>query len=398
MKYLVLIGDGMGDYPRDELGGKTVLEAAATPNMDEIASIGKGGFVRTVPDSMEPGSDVANMEILGYDTTRTFTGRSVFEALSMGRHLGARDVAFRANVVTLTDGVMEDYSAGHITTEEARELIQELDGKLGSDTIRFYPGVSYRHLMVWTGGTDSMSTTPPHDITGQPFAPHLPSGEGSEELIRIIDASRGILADATVNKKRAASGKRTANSVWLWGQGRPLAIDTIEQRYGITGGVISAVDLIKGIGVAAGLKPIFVPGATGYIDTNYMGKAQAALNALETLDFVYVHVEAPDEAGHNGDTAMKIKAIEDFDEKVAGTVLNSFRTRNDLAVLIACDHRTPIERRTHTREPVPFAFAGPGLVPDAMRAYSEKAAGDGSYRDLIGHNLLSTFIGAFRTA
>lgn len=398
MKYLVLIGDGMGDYPREDLGGKTVLEAAETHNMDELASIGRGGFVRTIPDSMEPGSDVANMEILGYDTTRTFTGRSVFEALSMGRHLGAQDVAFRANLVTLTDGVMEDYSAGHITTEEARELIQELDEKLGSGTIRFYPGVSYRHLMVWTGGTGAMSTTPPHDITGQPFAPHLPSGEGADELLRVIEASRDVLAGTKVNKKRAASGNRTANSVWLWGQGRPLTIDTIETRYGLAGGVISAVDLIKGIGAAAGLKPIFVPGATGYIDTNYLGKAQAALTALETLDFVYVHVEAPDEAGHNGDTVMKIKAIEDFDEKVVGTVLESFRSRDDLAVLIACDHRTPIERRTHTREPVPFAFAGPRLVPDDMRAYSEKAAGDGTYRDLIGHNLLSTFIGAFRTA
>lgn len=395
MKYFMLIGDGMGDYPRDDLDGRTVLEAAKTANMDAIAAQGLGGLARTIPDSMEPGSDVANMELLGYDTTRAFTGRAVFEALSMGHHLAERDVAFRANLVTLSGGIMEDYSADHITTQEAGELIETLDEKLGTETIRFYPGVSYRHLMIWNGGTDAMVTTPPHDITGQAYEPYLPKGADADELIGIMEASRTVLADTLVNRKRQAIGKRPANSLWLWGQGHPLKIDTLTDRYGFQGGVISAVDLVKGIGIAAGLAPIFVPGATGYIDTNYRGKAQAAIDALDTMDFVYVHVEAPDEAGHNGDVRMKIEAIEDFDEKVVGTVLEHARKRGDLGLLVACDHRTPIVQRTHTREPIPFAFCGPGISPDGMDAYSERSAEDGSIGPILGHEVLSTFIGAF---
>lgn len=395
MKYLVLIGDGMGDYPLEKLDGRTVLEAANTPNMDRIARTGRGGLAGTIPDSMEPGSDVANMELLGYDTTKAFTGRSVFEALSMGHHLAPEDVAFRANLVTLADGRMEDYSAGHITTEDARELIELLDETLGTETMRFYPGVSYRHLMIWSGGQEQMATTPPHDIIGQPYESYLPSGEAAEELRAVMNDSQRVLAEALVNKKREATGKLPATSVWLWGQGRPLQIETIEEKYGLSGGVISAVDLIKGIGIAAGLTPVFVPGATGYIDTNYLGKAQAAIDTLDTKDFVYVHVEAPDEAGHSGDTAMKIKAIEDFDEKVVGTVLDAMEDRDDLAVLVACDHRTPIERRTHTREPIPFAFTGPGIAPDSMPAYSECAAEQGSMQHVAGHDLLTHFLGAF---
>jgi 2,3-bisphosphoglycerate-independent phosphoglycerate mutase len=396
MKYIVLIGDGMGDYPRDDLSGKTVLEASETPFMDKIAAEGKGGLAQTIPPSMQPGSDVANMEILGYDTTKSFTGRAVFEALSMGHHLSMDDVAFRANFVTLENGLMKDYSAGHITSEEAAELIKILDDKLGNNKVRFYPGVSYRHLMVWTGGTDLSETVPPHDIIGQEYSGYLPKGDGASYLNDIMDKSQNVLKDAVVNKKREASGKLRATSIWLWGQGKNLKIQTIEEKYGLKGGVISAVDLIKGIGIAAGLKPIFVPGATGYVDTNYRGKAEAALDGLKTLDFIFVHVEAPDEAGHNGDVKLKIKAVQDFDEKVVGTVYNEIKRRNDTAVLVTCDHRTPIEKRTHTREKVPFAYTGPGIKADGMTVFSEKEAEKGAVQNISGHELLSRFIGDFK--
>ncbi len=395
MKFLVLIGDGMGDYPLDKLGGKTVLEAANTPNMDWIAAHGRGGLMQTIPDSMQPGSDVANMEIMGYDTTKTYTGRAVFEALSMGHLLGDNDVAFRTNFVTLEDGRMKDYSAGHITTEEAGELIAVLDEKLGTDTIRFYPGISYRHIMVWEGGTDAMTTTPPHDIIGLEYEPYLPQGDGAADIIGMMNDSRKILPETVINKKRVTLNTLPANSIWFWGQGKNLKIPSIEEKYGVKGGVISAVDLVRGIGVAAGLKPIFVPGATGYIDTNYIGKAEAALEALNDLDFIYLHVEAPDEAGHNGDIDMKIGAIEDFDSKVVGTILNELRDSNDAAILVTCDHRTPIIERTHTREPVPFAYTGPGLKEDAMTVFSERDAESGSVDMVTGHDLLHFFIGDF---
>jgi 2,3-bisphosphoglycerate-independent phosphoglycerate mutase len=395
MKFLVLIGDGMGDYPRDDLEGRTVLEAARTPSMDWIAVNGKGGLMQTIPPSMYPGSDVANMEILGYDTTKTFTGRAMFEALSMGLTLRRRDVAFRANLVTLDQDRMKDYSAGHISTPEAAELMKLIDERLGTEKIRFYPGVSYRNLMISDGGTDMMSTTPPHDIIGREYRPHLPKGDGAAELVEMMERSRIVLADALVNRKREAVGKFPANSLWFWGQGRSLELGTIEKRFGLSGSVISAVDLVKGIGVAAGLKPIFVPGATGYLDTNYRGKAEAALAALESRDFVYVHVEAPDEAGHSGDPALKIRAIEDFDREVVGPVLEAANTRRDLAVLVTCDHRTPLEKRTHTREPVPFAYFGPGVVSDGMSAFSESAAAEGSVKLIFGHELLPLFIGDF---
>jgi len=395
MKFVVLVGDGMGDYPREDLGGKTVLEVADTPNMDWIALHGKGGLAQTIPSEMPPGSDVANMEILGYDTTHIFTGRAVFEALSMGHPLRNSDVAFRANLVTLENGIMKDYSAGHITTEESGELMKLLDDELGTETLLFYPGVSYRNLMIWAGGKDSMVSTPPHDIIGNEYKPWLPRGDGADEIIFIMDQSNKVLADALVNRKRLAIGKLPANYLWLWGQGRRLNIPTVEEKYGLKGRVISAVDLIKGIGIAAGLKPVFVPGATGYIDTNFRGKAEAAIQAIEDSDFVYVHVEAPDEASHEGDITKKIKSIEDFDREVVGTVLAQVNDQDDKAVLVTCDHRTPLEKRTHTREPVPFAYCGPGVLRDSMTVFSERAAESGSVTMIEGNKLLSLFIGDF---
>ncbi|MFC1607593.1 cofactor-independent phosphoglycerate mutase [Candidatus Latescibacterota bacterium] len=395
MKYAVLIGDGMGDYPMAELGGKTVLETARTPNMDWITANGRGGLVQTIPSSMKPGSDVANMELMGHDTTSSFTGRAVFEALSMGRHIASGDIAFRANLVTLKNGRMADYSADHITTEEAEELIELIDERLGTDTVHFYPGVSYRHLMVWNDGKDGMETTPPHDILDKEYGPYQPQGDGVEFIQDLMDASKEVLADTIVNQKRLATGKLPATSIWLWGQGRRLELATFEEKYNLTGGVISAVDLIKGIGVAVGLKPTFVPGATGYIDTNFEGKAEAAMKILEKDDFVYLHVEAPDEAGHKGDTAMKIKAIEDFDHKVVGTILNIQKTRNDMAVLVACDHRTPLIKRTHTSEPVPYSYCGPGIEMDGMTSYSERDAEENGMELIRGHKLLGKFFGEY---
>ena len=395
MKFLVLVGDGMGDYPRADLGGKTVLEAAFIPNMDWIAKYGRGGLANTIPPRMHPGSDVANMELMGFDTTEQFTGRAVFEALSMGRTLRKNDVAFRANLVTLENGRMKDYAAGHITTQESAELMKMIDEALGTEAVRFYPGVSYRNLVIWSGGTDTMNTFPPHDIIGREYAPYLPNGEGAVEILSIMERSKPLLENALVNRKREASGKNPANSLWLWGQGKSLELDSIEERYGLTGGVISAVDLIKGIGISAGLKSVFVPGATGYIDTNYRGKAEAALNSLKTMDFMYVHVEAPDEAGHIGNTEIKLRAVEDFDREVVGPVLKEVRDRYDLAVLVTCDHCTPLEKRTHTREPVPFAWYGPKVRRDSMEVFSENEALSGAVKDLKGHELLNMFVGDF---
>jgi 2,3-bisphosphoglycerate-independent phosphoglycerate mutase len=397
MKFVVLVGDGMGDYSRIDLGGKTVLEAADTPNMDWIARNGRGGLAQTIPSEMQPGSDVANMELLGYDTTEQFTGRGIFEALSMGCTIHKGDVAFRVNLVTLENGRMKDYAAGHITTQESEEIMKMIDKSLGSEKIRFFPGVSYRNLMIWSGGKASMRTTPPHDIIGQDISPYMPNGEGSEVILSIMERSKPLLENSLVNRKREASGKNPANSLWLWGQGKSLELNTIEKKYGLSGGVISAVDLIKGIGISAGLKPVFVPGATGYIDTNYRGKAEAAIQSLETMDFMYVHVEAPDEAGHSGNKDIKLKAIEDFDREVVGPVLRKAQKSNDLAVLVTCDHYTPLEKRTHTREPVPFAYYGPKIVRGGMDLFSEKEAEKGAGKIIKGHELLNQFIGEFIT-
>ncbi len=372
MKYIILLGDGMADYPIKELGDKTPLEAAKTESMDAIASRGKTGMVNTIPQGLSPGSDIANLSILGYDPNRYYTGRSVYEAASAGVHLDQDDVAFRCNLVTLSENdgrtIMGDYSAGHITTDEAEKIIGELDQRLGNDEIRFYPGVSYRHLMVWKGGSDNLKTTPPHDISGREVAAHLPKGEGADRILQLMEDANNILKDNPVNRERVAASKSPASSIWLWGQGRPLSLPSFKERYGLTGSVISAVDLIKGIGISAGLSSIDVPGATGYLDTNYLGKAEYALKELEEKDFVFVHVEAPDEASHSGDLPNKIRAIEEFDEKVVKTVLEGMRKFGEYKIMVLPDHRTPVVKKTHTSEPVPFAFCGSAdLMRDARQ-------------------------------
>jgi len=367
MKYIILLGDGMADRPHAALGGKTCLQAAKTPNLDLLATRGQVGMVHTIPEGFSPGSDVANLTVMGYDPVKYYTGRSPLEAASIGVDLAPDDVAFRCNLVTLriTGGkspgtgrhaIMEDFSAGHIPTQEARQLIEEIDSKLGSDRIRFYPGVSYRHLMVWKGGKDKADCMPPHDIQDRDIHEYLPRGEGDDVLNGLIEASTDLLLHHPVNKSRIESGKRPANCIWLWGQGKRPSMPTFRERYGLEGSIISAVDLTRGIGIYAGFEVIKVPGATGWIDTNYVGKAEHALWALKTKDIVYVHVEAPDEAGHTGDLKNKLKAIEDFDEFIVGNIMHGMRQFDEYRILALPDHPTPLEIRTHSNEPVPFVI------------------------------------------
>jgi 2,3-bisphosphoglycerate-independent phosphoglycerate mutase len=379
MKYVILVGDGMGDYPLESLGGRTILEAAATPHMDLLARQGELGCARTIPLGLDPGSDIANLAIMGYDPARYHTGRAPLEAAALGVRLKAEEVAFRCNLVTLRhaeDGVfMEDYAAGHISSEEAREIIQVLDSALGGEGRRFYPGVSYRHLLVWARGDDRWRTYPPHDWSGQEVGRLMEPGEAAP-LWELVKASWPVLKDYEVNRRRLAAGKRPANSIWLWGQGRPPQLPTLQERFGLTGAVISAVDLIRGIGLYAGLKPILVPGATGYLDTNYAGKVAAALEALKSMDLVFIHVEAPDEAGHSGEPDLKLKAVTDFDARVVGPLMSGLKALGDHRVLLLCDHFTPIAVRTHTPEPVPFILYDSRSPGNHNRPYTEAAARD----------------------
>lgn len=372
MKYVMLVGDGMGDYPIPELGGKTPLAAAHTPHMDWIANHGELGLSSTIPEGCETGSDTANLSLLGYDPIRTQTRRAPLEAASLGISLSETDVAFRCNLLTLArlDGVltMDDYSAGHISTDEARAIVEDLDRALGNETFRFYPGVSYRHVMVWHEGIAEVATTPPHDITGEAVDPYLEQMASHGALLQLMDAASEILRDHPVNRKRLEQGRKPATHIWLWGQGHAPKIEAFEKKTGLRGAVISAVDLLKGIGVYAGLEVIRVPGATGYFDTDYEGKATHALSALEHADFVYVHVEAPDEAGHAGLLDKKISTIEAFDAMVVGKVLEGMKRFPEHRVMVTTDHYTPISVRTHTTEPIPFAICGAGIPASSQRA------------------------------
>jgi 2,3-bisphosphoglycerate-independent phosphoglycerate mutase len=397
-KYLILIGDGMSDWAIPELGGLTPLEAARKPNLDFMAKNGTLGMVQVVPKEMYPGSDVSNLSILGYAPRDVYTGRSPLEAASMGIALGPDDVAVRCNVVNLrnegADSEMVDFSAGHITTAEAAELLEALKGPAAERGVRFYPGVSYRHLMVWPGGNDKLETTPPHDIHGKKITEYLPRGEGADLLLDLMELSREILPDHPVNRARVEAGKLPANSIWLWGQGKAPRMPTFSEKFGLSGAVVAAVDLIKGIGVYAGLEVVKVPGATGYTDTNFRGKAEYALKSLQDKDFALIHVEAPDEAGHNGSAREKVRAIERIDEEMAGPILERARRDGDLGMLVLPDHPTPVALRTHAQEPVPFVFYPsppdlPAAVGDRYTEACAKASGlfveEGTR--LIGHLL-----------
>lgn len=365
MKYALILGDGMADYPIDALNGQTPLSAAKTPYMDLLAKTGIVGIVKTVPDGMKPGSDVANLGALGYDAKACYTGRSPLEALSIGVVMKDSDIAVRTNLVTLSDDepyenkIMADYSAGEITTAESRALMRFLQEKLGNDTFKFYGGVSYRHCLILSntsdGDKDKMQLTPPHDISGKCVGNSLPKGEYSQELLDLMKKSYELLKNHPINQKRVLSGQKPANSIWFWGQGTRPRLDSFKSKYGKSGGMISAVDLLKGIAIGAEMKSVDVEGATGTLNSNFDGKAKAAIKLLDEVDFVFVHLEAPDECGHQGDLEGKIRAIEIIDEKIIGAIYNHLiSSGEDFAMLIMPDHRTPISILTHSSEPVPF--------------------------------------------
>ncbi len=396
-KYIILLGDGMGDYPISELNNQTVLEYAHTPNMDFVAQHGLLGLVQTIPESFPPGSDVANLSVLGYDPRRYYTGRAPLEAVNIGVSLASSDVAFRCNLVTITQGKMEDFSAGHISTEEARPIIDELNVRLGSKELQFFTGTSYRHLLVWKNGHEQIHCTPPHDISGQLVDNYLPQGEGSDCLMKLMNLSQEILKDHPVNRKRVAEGKKAANSAWFWGQGRAPQMPSFQSKFGKRGAIISAVDLLKGIGRYLKFEVLNVPGATGYLDTNYAGKAEYALSALQEKDIVYVHVEAPDEAGHNGDLKAKIQAIEDFDRLIVGPILDRITQFSSFRIMILPDHFTPLSIRTHTSDPVPFAIfpaneqKGTDKINKRRKKFTENDA-RGEIVILEGHQLMEFFL------
>lgn len=400
MKYIIVVPDGMADEPIKEIGGKTPLEAALTPNMDYLAKNGAQGLIHTVPKGMHPGSEIGNLSLLGYRPEHYFTGRAPLEAANLGIDLADDEVAFRCNLVTIHENRMVDYSAGHITSEEAAILIDALNQGMAEPNIRFYAGKSYRHLaVIKTHAVKNflgVACTPPHDISGKDIKHYLPH-EGPEALmlLKLMEKAQAILAAHPVNQVRLDLGDHPANAIWLWGQGIRPDLPLFKELYGVNGAIISAVDLINGIGRLAGLTVISVPGATGYYDTNYKGKADYALQALKHHDFVFIHIEAPDEAGHNGDLKAKIAAIEAIDKDVLGTILNYFDPRDDVRVLVVPDHPTPVKRQTHTREPVPFLIYGKGISADGQTAYNERSAENSHVVFGDGQTLMERFINKY---
>jgi len=358
MKYAIIIPDGAADRPIEQLGGKTPLAVAEKPNMDWIAAQGKCGTVRTIPRGMAAGSDVAILSLLGYDPRDFYTGRAPLEAAARGLKVSDEEWIFRCNLVTVINGVMEDHSAGHISTEEASALLQDLSRRIASDDLAFYPGVGYRHLMTYRGEL-GVRTTPPHDILGRSVASYLPTGKGSKELRRLMEYSREVFDGHEINEVRKDLGENPATTIWLWGEGKMPQLPPFRERFGISGAAITAVDLVRGIAKLIGWEIIEVPGATGYLDTNYAGKGSAAVEALDSHDLICVHIEAPDEAGHNADAAGKIQALQEIDRHIVGPILDRLRREGDQwRVLLLPDHPTPVEVRTHTADPVPFALAG----------------------------------------
>lgn len=387
MKSIIILGDGMADEPIEALGGKTPMQYADTPYMDKLAELGVTGRMKTVADGFHPGSEVANMAVLGYDLPTVYEGRGVLEAASIGYDLQPGEMAMRCNLICVEGEILKNHSSGHITTEEADELIRYLNEKLGSDRIQFHTGVSYRHLLIVKGGDKRLDCTPPHDVPLHPFRPlmirpEVPEAQATADLLNdLILRSQEILADHPVNRRRKAAGKDPANSIWPWSPGYRPAMRTLKEMYGFRqGSVISAVDLIRGIGVYAGLEVIDVEGATGLYDTNYEGKAYAALEALKTNDFVYLHIEASDEAGHEGDVDLKVKTIENLDKRAIGILFEELQKWDEpVAIAVLPDHPTPCAIRTHTNTPVPFLIYKPGQAPDTVTRFDEFSVLEGKY-------------------
>lgn len=399
MKYVVLLCDGMADLPREDLTGKTPMGTANKPNMDKLAKISEVGLVKTVIDSLKPGSDVANLSVLGYDPSVYYSGRSPLEAGSIGIDMKPTDVSFRCNLVTLSDDpdykdkTMVDYCSEDISSEEAAELISFIQEKMGNEEFRFYSGVSYRHCLIWDKGTLDVGTlTPPHDITGRKITEYLGVNKNGEKLLDMMKRSYELLKDHPVNKKRIEKGLRPANSIWLWGEGVRKELTPFEEKYGLKGTMISAVDLLKGIGKFTGMEVINVDGATGYIDTNFSGKAEAAVNTLKKgNDFVYIHVEAPDECGHRFEIQNKVRSIELIDELILGPVLEAFKGE-DIKILICPDHPTPLALKTHTNAPVPYLIYDSRKAEKGVDKFCEESAERTGRFVEVGHRLMEHFL------
>lgn len=393
MKYALILPDGCADEPVPQLGGRTPLEAARIPHMDSIVARGRVGRVRTVPKGLTPGSDVATLSVIGYDPVAHYTGRAPLEAVARRITLSPDELVFRCNLVTVVDGKMEDFSAGHISQPEAEKLVADLQAKLGSERIVFHTGVSYRHLVtIKDADWMKVKCTPPHDIPGQPVSGHLPTGKGSEVLRELMERAGQVLAGHEVNQVRRDLGESPATAIWLWGQGAMPRLPSFRKRFGIQGAAITAVDLIRGLAISVGWKLIEVEGATGYLDTNYAGKGEAACKALDDVDLVAVHIEAPDEAGHNGDAVAKTKALERIDEHIVGPLLEKLEGFDEWRVLCLPDHPTPVRIKTHTADPVPFAMAGTGIVPDEATEFTEKAGAASDLHIDPGHELMEYFL------
>ena len=401
MKYVVVLYDGMADYPVPALGGKTPMELADKPLLDSLAQHGEVGLVRTVAAGLKPGSDIANMSVLGYDPSQSYTGRSPLEAVSIGVDMLDTDIIFRCNNVTLSEEpdfnkkTMIDYSAGDISSEEAAEIIKAVQAHFGNDIYRFYSGVSYRHCLVWHGGTlDLGKLTPPHDISGRVIGEYLSKNENAKELLGMMSESCALLLDHPVNRERMRKGKRPANAIWLWGEGTKPSLPAFNDKYGIKGSVISAVDLLKGIALCAGMNAPEVPGATGYIDTNFEGKARAALKELKNgQDLVYIHIEAPDECGHRNEPENKVRSIELIDRRVLAVLLEGLKEYNDYKIMVLPDHPTPIVTMTHASDPVPYMIYHKNKETESgVSTLNENtAAGTGRFIE-VGHSLMRHFI------
>jgi len=400
MKYIIILGDGMADVPLEILGGKTPLQAADTPHIDRLAAIGRSGLLDTIPEKLHPGSEIANLSVLGYDVEKVFEGRGVLEAASMGVELQPGDLALRCNLITLDGPNIKNHSAGHISSEEAAEIIRFLDKKLGNSIIKFYPGVSYRHLLVIKGGIKNLECTPPHDVVGTPFRNVMvkPADKTADKTAQLLNylvlRSRYLLEEHPVNLKRKSEGKDIASCIWPWSPGYRPQMPTLKELWGIgKSAVISAVDLIQGIGVLAGMDVIKVEGATGLYNTNYEGKARATLDALKDHDLVYLHIEASDEAGHEGDALLKVKTIEYLDKRVLKTIIGETSNMDEpVAIALLPDHPTPCTIRTHTREPVPFIIYKPGNIPDGVTKYDEFSSASGSFGLLRGPEFMKTLL------
>jgi 2,3-bisphosphoglycerate-independent phosphoglycerate mutase len=404
MKYAIVIPDGCADEPQESLGGKTPLQAARKPNMDRIAREGVVGLSNNVPASLTPASDVATLSLFGYDPLLVYTGRAPLEAAAMGIRLGARDWAVRCNLVTVENGEMRDFTAGHVRSEDGRALIQAVGDELGGPApddvtlLEFVPGVSYRNCLVCRNApagtfTEETTTQPPHDIPDRPVADYLPKGPGGDLLRDLMERSRAVLRDHPANRARVQRGERPATQIWLWGQGRAPQLRPFAQVYRKRGAIISAVDLVRGVGILLGWQRIDVPGATGYLDTDYAAKGRAGVKALQDHDLVCVHVEAPDEASHEGRADAKVKALEEIDRHIVGPLREALPALGDWRILVSPDHRTPLRTRAHAHGPVPFAAAGTGLGPAGQESYDEASAAASPQRFDRGHELMRWFLG-----